>query len=329
MMTPRSAGAWLLTSFLLSASAGADDTSVPFAERAEVREWIANVVAKHHLSETHVQNLVANARRRPSVLASAQRPAESMPWYRYRKIFLTQDRIERGRKYLKQHAALFDSVHRTYGLPPEIIAAIIGVETDYGRNTGSHPVVDTLLTLGFDFPRRAEFFRGQLEQLLLLEREAQLDIASLRGSWAGALGLGQFIPGSYRAFAVDADQDGQRDLWNSPPDILASIANYFHQHDWQVGQPIAEALHPSSPDRLPISEGLEPTLTAEELTLVGVTLSHPEAGAVAVHAFEVPEGREYWIGYHNFYVITRYNHSALYALAVYQLSEALRNAPNA
>ena len=251
-----------------------------------------------------------------------------MAWHRYRSILVTPARIQRGRVYLQQHAALFAEAQRTYGVPAELIAAIIGIESDYGRNIGKHRAIDALLTLGFDYPRRAEFFRGQLEQLFLLEREAGLDIQSLRSSWAGALGMGQFIPSSYRAFTVDADGDGRRDLWDSPADIISSIAHYLHQHDWRPDRPIAEAVAPPHPERLPLSAALKPDIAPSQLQAAGVSLRHPEVPAVAVHAFETPDGQEYWVGYPNFYAITRYNHSALYALAVYQLSEALRHDPD-
>lgn len=299
-----------------------------YLERPEVQRWIERIVAEHQLPEPHVRKVVAAGRHRPEILASARRPAESMAWHRYRTLLVTPARIRRGRDYLQQHAALFDAAQRTYGVPAALIAAVIGIESDYGRNIGKHLAIDALLTLGFDYPRRAEFFRGQLEHLFLLEREAGLDIPTLRSSWAGALGMGQFIPSSYRAFAVDADQDGRRDLWDSPADIIASIAHYFHQHDWRPDRPVAEAVAPPHPDPPPLSAGLKPDIAPAQLQAAGIPLRHPEAQAVAVHAFEVPDGREYWIGYHNFYVITRYNHSALYALAVYQLSEALHHDPD-
>ncbi len=321
-MTARSL--WLLLCVLPSCTLSGSAPPA-YLERPEVQQWIDRIVAEHQLPGPHVREIIAAGRYRPEILASARRPAEAMAWHRYRSILVTPARIQRGRGYLQQHAALFAEAQHTYGVPAALIAAIIGIESDYGRNIGKHLAIDALLTLGFDYPRRAEFFRGQLEQLFLLEREAGLDILSLRSSWAGALGMGQFIPSSYRAFAVDADQDGRRDLWDSPADIIASIAHYLHQHHWRPNQPVAEAVKPPHPEQLPLSAGLQPDIEPPQLQAAGISLRHPEAQTVAVHAFEMPDGQEYWVGYHNFYVITRYNHSALYALAVYQLSEALRH----
>ena len=315
-------GFWCLTGSAVALAAG------PFIERPEVLSWMSEVIEQHQLSRDHVVQIVTQAKHRPEVIAHARAPAESMPWHRYRKIFLTQSRIQKGRQFLAEYAEPLQAAQTTYGVPPEIVAAIIGVESFYGRNTGTHPVVDALMTLGFDYPPRAAFFRKQMEHLLLLEREAGLRVTTLRSSWAGALGQGQFIPSSYRHFTVDGDGDGRRDLWDSPPDIIASIANYFHSHHWRPGAPIAEQITPVHPPHLPISEGLKPEIEPVQLVPAEVALGHLDAGPVAVYKFEMPQAPEYWVGYHNFYVITRYNHSALYALAVYQLSEALRNDPS-
>ena len=322
-MSPRALALPLL--LWTAAAAGA----APFAERAEVRAWLDEVAARHALDAARLRALVAAARHRPEVIAHARRPAESLPWREYRRIFLTAARIRAGRAWLAAHAAPLARARAETGVPPEIVAAIVGVESDYGGNTGTHPTLDTLLTLGFDYPPRAAFFRGQLEQLLLLEREAGLDLRSLRGSWAGALGQGQFIPSSYRDFAVDGDGDGRIDLWRSPPDIIASVANYFRRHRWRPDAPVARRI--AAGVEPPLSAGLEPDLEPAALRAAGVRLDcAPPAGErLAVHAFEADAGREYWLAFHNFYVITRYNHSALYALAVHQLAAALREAADA
>ena len=315
---------WLLL-FFLPACAMASEASVPYGERPEVRVWIDRLVEKHGLPAEHVHKLISDSKHQSKVIANARRPAESKPWHWYRNIFLTDDRIRRGRIYLEEHAALLAEAERTYQVPAEVITAIVAAESNFGRNTGTHPVLDTLVTLGFDYPPRREFFRGQLEQLFLLEREAGLNIKDLRGSWAGALGQAQFIPSSYRVFAVDGDHDGRRDLWNSPADIIFSIANYFQQHHWRQGEPVAELIHPKNPDQLPLSKALLPDIQSERLAASGVRLQHPTAEPVAVHRFENSSAPEYWVGHHNFYVITRYNHSALYALMIHQLSRALKN----
>ena len=316
---------WLLLC-LLPGCALANESPVPYIERPEVRAWAEQVANEHGLSSERIQKLIAECQRQAQVIASAQRPAESKPWHWYRNIFLTSDRINRGRTYLRKHADLLREAERAYQVPPEVITAIIAAESNFGRNTGAHPVLDTLVTLGFDYSPRGEFFRQQLEQLFLLEREAGLDIQDLRGSWAGALGQAQFIPSSYRHFAVDGDQDGRRDLWDSPADIIFSIANYFKKHHWRPDEPVAELIHPENPDQVPLSKALLPDIPSERLAASGIMLQNPTAEPVAVHRFENSKSPEYWVGYHNFYVITRYNHSALYALMIHQLSQALQNA---
>ena len=305
----------------------AGEAPVPYIERPDVRAWIDRLVDEHGLPAERVHALIAESRHRPEVIASARRPAESKAWHWYRGIFLTDDRIRRGRAYLRQHAGLLEEAERTYQVPGEVITAIIAAESDFGRNTGAHPVLDTLATLGFDYPPRGEFFRGQLEQLFLLERETGLDIRELHGSWAGALGQAQFIPSSYRDFTVDGDRDGRRDLWDSPADIIFSIANYFRKHHWRLGGPVAEPIQPEDPGQLPLSQALLPDIEPKRLAASGVALQHPAPGPVAVHKFENLAASEYWVGHHNFYVITRYNHSALYALMIHQLSQALKNDP--
>ncbi len=317
---------WLLLS-LLPGFALAGDPPVPYIDRPEVRAWAEQVVAEHGLSSERVHELIAESQHQPRVIASVRRPAESKPWHWYRNIFLTDERIRGGRQYLQEHAELLGEAEQTYQVPAEIITAIIAAESNFGRNTGAHPVLDTLVTLGFDYPPRAEFFRRQLTQLLLLEREAGLDIRNLRGSWAGALGQAQFIPSSYRHFTIDGDHDGRRDLWDSPADIIFSVANYFRQHHWHPGEPVAELTHPDPDSQIPLSEALLPDIPPERLAAAGIQLQNPTTEPVAVHRFENSTASEYWVGFHNFYVITRYNHSALYALMIHQLSQALKNEP--
>lgn len=317
---------WLLLC-LLPGYALANESPVPYIERPEVLAWAGQVVNEHGLSSERIHKLIAECQRQAQVIASAQRPAESKPWHWYRNIFLTRDRIRRGRTFLREQTDLLGEAERAYQVPPEVITAIIAAESDFGRNTGAHPVLDTLVTLAFDYAPRGEFFRQQLEQLFLLERDAGLDIQNLRGSWAGALGQAQFIPSSYRHFAVDGDHDGRRDLWDSPADIIFSIANYFQKHHWRPDEPVAELIHPEKPDQVPLSKALLPDIPSERLAASGIMLQNPTAEPVAVHRFENSESPEYWVGYHNFYVITRYNHSALYALMIHQLSQALKNDP--
>jgi membrane-bound lytic murein transglycosylase B len=265
------------------------------------------------------------ARYQQSIINAITRPAEGKPWKDYRPIFLTETRIRQGRDFYAEHRSELDKVAAATGVPAEIIVSIIGVETSYGRITGTYRVLDALYTLGFFYPRREEFFRGELINLFALAKEEHLDLATLKGSYAGAMGWGQFMPSSYRDFARDGDGDGRRDLLGTPKDAFASVANYFVGHGWQTGQPafvpaVADAgAAPFVPDDFVAKYSLAdlaakgyrpldsnaPNLPATLLTLQGVN------------------GPEYWIGYQNFYVITRYNRSPMYAMAVFQLSREI------
>jgi membrane-bound lytic murein transglycosylase B len=260
------------------------------------------------------------------------KPAEKrLQWYEYRKIFLTQSRIDGGVEFWHRNADALRDAARVFGVAPQIIIAIIGVETRYGSNTGRHRVIDALSTLAFDYPARSPFFTSELEQYLLLGREEKIDLLATTGSYAGAMGYSQFIPSSYREYAVDFDGDGRRDLWHSPRDIIASVANYFHLHGWQAGQPVAvPAKVQTTAGKLQsiLDLGYEPRTTLGALRADGITpqRKYPDDQQAALLRYEQENGPEYWLGFPNFYVITRYNHSPLYAMAVYQLSEEIRSA---
>jgi membrane-bound lytic murein transglycosylase B len=218
---------------------------------------------------------------------------------------------------------------KVYGVAPQIIVAIIGVETRYGGNTGKYAVLDALSTLAFDYPPRAKFFRGELEQYLLLAREEHIDLLNTKGSYAGAMGYGQFIPSSYQRYAVDFDQDGKRDLWDSPMDIIGSVANYLHVNGWTPGAKVADrASVTGNRFKGVIEKGLKPEMTVKQLKSEGITPVKPLPAdtLAALISLDQKSGPEYWLGLNNFYVITRYNHSPLYAMAVYQLSEEIRQA---
>jgi membrane-bound lytic murein transglycosylase B len=222
---------------------------------------------------------------------------------------------------------LLERVEAELGVDAQVIVAIIGVETRYGGNTGSHQVLDALSTLAFDYPPRSKFFSSELEQYLILAREEDIDVLNTKGSYAGAMGYGQFIPSSYRRFAIDFDQDGRRDLWDSPADIIGSVANYMHMHGWTPGTTVAVRASVSGDKYQALSEqGLKPQFTVKDLRREGITPAAvvPEDARAALIALENKKGPEYWLGMNNFYVITRYNHSPLYAMAVYQLSEEIR-----
>lgn len=292
-----------------------------FGERPEVRAWIDEVAARHDLEAESVRQLIAGAKHQEEVLQHVRAPAESLPWHRYRGILLTAERTRAGRAWMQEHAAILADAQKRYGVPPGIIAAIVGIESSYGANTGRYRVLDSLLTLGFDYPPRSGFFLRQLESLLLLEAEHGIDPSSVRGSWAGAMGQGQFIPSSYRDFAVDGDGDGRTDLWDSPTDIIHSISNYLHRHNWRAGDPVARRIE-AVPQAL-VSGGLEPDIRPDQLRAAGIVADPAPAEPVSVHSFDAGDDTEYWLCHHNFYVITRYNHSALYALAVHLLAQEL------
>lgn len=308
---------------LLAATGWAKAPALPEPAQAFVDE----MVGRHHFDRRELTALLAGARHRQDILDAISRPAEAKPWYQYRRLFITEDRIRGGVDFWNAHEELLTRAERELGVPAEIIVAIIGVETRYGANTGRYPVLDALTTLGFGYPRRGEFFRNELEQFLLLSREEPIDPATALGSYAGAMGQPQFIPSSYRRYAVDFDRDGRRDLWNSTPDVVGSVANYFVRHGWSAGEPIAApALGGNGSHQAFVEAGTEPSIPLKELAAAGIDgpADLPPESLASLIRLEVKQGYEYWLGLHNFYVITRYNRSNLYAMAVYQLSQEIR-----
>ena len=294
---------------------------------AQVRELIEEMTLSHGFAAEQLEALFAEAERKQVILEAISRPAERVkPWSEYRPIFLTDARIARGVDFWREHEAALSRAEREYGVPAEVIVAIIGVETFYGRNTGSYRVLDALSTLCFDYPPRGPFFCQQLREFLLLAREEQVDPLRLKGSYAGAMGLPQFMPGSFRAYAVDFDGDGRIDIWNNPVDAIGSVASYFKRHGWVTGASVVSRVQADG-ERVEegISPGLEPTLSVAELRELGWRSELPLDDGLSVTAirFDGEAGEEYWLGLPNFYVITRYNRSAMYAMAVHQLGEAL------
>lgn len=292
-------------------------------QEQDVQEFITEMVSKHGFDKDQLDALFSQAKIAQSILDAISRPAEAMPWYKYRKIFLRNDRINLGRKFIEENRELLDKAETEYGVPPHIIAAIIGVETRYGKNAGNYKVMDSLVTLGFRYPKRANFFRGELEQFLLLAREQGLDPLTVSGSYAGAMGIPQFISSSYRHYAVDFDGDDKIDIWKNPADAIGSVGNYFKMHGWKRDQHIAyKASTSGNAFESILNSSLEPDKTLFELSNLGVTINTDLSGDMKAKLlkFEQDNGNDYWIGLDNFYVITRYNHSALYAMAVYQLA---------
>jgi len=297
---------------------------------ANVDEFIAEMTRDYGFASEQLRDLFKQAERKQAILDAISRPAERVkPWKEYRPIFLTDSRVAQGVDFWRENEAALSRAEAEYGVPAEIIVAIIGVETFYGRNTGSHRVIDALSTLGFDYPPRQPFFRQQLKEFLLLTREEQVDPLTLKGSYAGAMGLPQFMPSSFRAYAVDFDGDGHIDIWNNPTDAIGSAASYFKQHGWAAGEPVvAQAKVSGERFEEGLTVGLESQKNAGEMRALGWQFDKSVADQTAVTAFrlEGAEGDEYWLGLPNFYVITRYNRSVMYAMAVHQLSQLLADA---
>ncbi len=301
-------------------------SALSFDDYPAARRFVGQMARRHGIEPGELTAALQDAEIKTTILEAMRRPAEGKPWPEYRKIFLTRKRIDRGVAFWKRHRAILEQVQRTYGVPAQILVAILGVETFYGTRTGSFRVLDALATLAFAYPRRTDFFRRELEQFFLLTREEGMDPRRPLGSYAGAMGWPQFMPSSYRRYAADFDGDGKRDIWNDPGDVIASIANYFVEHGWRKGEPVAVPL-PKVAVAL-ADTGLEPRRTLGELKaqgLAGLDLPYPDSHKAVVMAFDGERGPEVWLGFPNFYVITRYNHSRLYAMAVYQLSEAIRS----
>lgn len=295
---------------------------------AQLEPFISEMTREHGFAEEALRELFAEAQRQQAIIDAISRPAERVKsWKEYRPIFITEARIAQGVSFWQQHGEALARAEREYGVPAEVIVAIIGVETFYGRHTGTWPVLDALATLGFDYPPRATFFRKELREFLLLTREQQVDPRTLKGSYAGAMGLPQFMPSSLRAYAVDFDNDGRIDIWNNPVDAIGSVASYFQRHGWVSGDPVvSRARVRGSKVEQGLTQGLEPVMSVNDLRAFGWAPRQKIDGNYAVTAFrlEGEAGAEYWMGLPNFYVITRYNRSVMYAMAVHQLSEALR-----
>ncbi len=318
----------ILGGLLLSTAVAAqtpDAASIAAAKRA----FVDRMVKQHDFDRAGLAAVLDEAQINQTVIDTMSKPPERVvPWFEYRKIFLNDARIGAGVQFWSEHAKTIDSVAERFGVAPEMIVAIVGIETYFGTRMGKFRVLDALATLAFAYPPRSAFFSSELEAFLLLAREEHLDPTAALGSYAGAMGAGQFIPSSYRAYAVDGDADGKRDLWGDWADALGSVANYFKVHGWQAGEPVAEQV-----TRGAQFDGPEPRNSLDLQDTVGslsqmgyvFTTELPADTPAAPYALEADGGgSEFWVGYHNFRVITRYNRSPKYALAAYQLSQAIR-----
>ena len=297
-----------------------------YNERADVQQFIAQMAEKHGFDRQKLLDLFSRVEKKDWVLKAIARPAEkTKTWAQYRSIFITDKRIDKGGEFMRRHRDTLARAEQMYGVPAEIITAIIGVETFYGQRSGKTRVLDSLVTLGFDYPPRSHFFLSELEQFLLLARDEKINAGEILGSYAGAMGMPQFISSSYRNYSIDFDGDGKRDLWNNPADVIGSVANYFSTHGWSKGEPVASLASVTTPDCIDNIDILKPHTSIGEFKHKGVTQqqSLDDDEMATLFRFDGENGDEYWLGLNNFYVITRYNHSALYAMAVYQLSREI------
>lgn len=315
-------------------SAQADESQLNFAQRDSVQRYVKQISAEHNLDPVRIAAYFNEISSQESILEAISRPAERrLQWREYRPIFITQRRIDEGKAFMAEHSALLAQAEARFGVPAAVITSIIGVETYYGRITGSFGVLEALATLAFDYPPRAGFFKREMTEFILLSEKEGWDTVNLKGSYAGAMGMPQFISSSYRAYAVDFDRDGKRNLFDNHADVIGSVANYLNRHGWVRGAAIAEQWVPqngiSQDMRELVSRSLKPVIDPARLSALGFdsdSLRSAERAnsTVSVMTMQADEGEQLWVGYRNFYAITRYNHSRLYALAVYQLSEAIR-----
>ena len=319
----------LVVIFALALTIPTDAKAGSFAQREDVREFIEEMRKKHGFDSSRLARLFSQAQPQPKALKAIMPPADPSvrSWQAYRGRFIEPSRIEGGLRFWEANSQTLDAAQSIYGVPGEIIVAIIGIETIYGRNAGKFPAFATLATLAFDYPPRAELFRSELEALLLLARDSRRNPLTYMGSYAGALGIPQFLPSSIRNWGVDFDGDGQVDLAASTIDAIGSVANFLASHGWETGSPIAAPANVAGEGFAElINAGILPRFLPEEMTAYGVS---PAADApqlpCALIDLGTPSGTtEYWLGYRNFYVITRYNRSSFYAMAVYALSRELR-----
>lgn len=319
--------AFTLSLLLFSAmSAAAFD-----AGRDDVGQFIDEMVAEHGYDRDALTAALGAAESQEKILEAIARPAEKrLTWPEYRAIFVRPDKIAAGVEFWQAHADIIAEVSDATGVTEEMLVGIVGVETNFGQRTGGYRVIDALATLAFDYPPRSKFFRSELEQFLLLVREEDMDPLAPTGSYAGAMGRPQFMPGSFRAYSVDFDEDGRRDIWENWRDVLGSVANYFTAHRWQPGDEIAAPVTFNDSWQGPVPDnGLSANTTIGELRQQGVEFesSLPDAHPARLVTLDRGEGdAEYWVGFHNFFVITRYNRNVMYALAVHQMGQAVAEA---
>ena len=315
-----------LVLFLLILFAGSSVPAIDVGD-PEVRDFIDSMVSEHDYDRDTLENVLQQATSQETILEAIARPAErTKEWHEYRDIFLTDARVKAGAAFWREHSEALDRISEESGVAVEILVGIIGVETYFGRRTGNYRVLDALVTLAFEYPPRSKFFRNELEQFLLLVREEEMEAIDATGSYAGAMGRPQFMPSSYRAYAVDSSADGKRDIWTNWADVIGSVANYFVRHGWRSNnQVVAQASLSNQWQGDPPENTLKPQETVTSLSHQGVLFVTNLAGDQQSQLLTLigDDGEEYWVGFHNFFVITRYNRSVMYALAVHQLGQEI------
>ena len=329
MVTGVLLGTSLTTTVAASSESVGESCDSSYVGRHDVDAFIGELVSENNFSRKELEHILSKAKCSDRALELINRPAESaLEWKDYRDIFITQERVEKGVNFWEENAETLSQIEKELGVPANIIVAIIGVETYYGRQTGGFKVLDALTTLGFDFPRRGAFFRKELKNFLILTREQNLNIDELTGSYAGAMGIPQFMPSSYRAYALDYTGDQQADIWLSDEDAIASVANYLQKHGWKYGSGVAVRARVSgNKHEQVISSGLKPDQSWSNVQKAGWVVPKivPRSARVLPMKHEGISGNEYWLGLHNFYVITRYNRSQMYALAIHQLAKRVQD----
>jgi membrane-bound lytic murein transglycosylase B len=292
-----------------------------------IDSFVKQMASKHQFNELELADLFDTVELNEDIIKKISKPSEGLPWYKYRKIFLKEPRIKDGVQFWHDHEQTLASVEKKTGVPAAIIVAIIGVETMYGKHTGNFRVLDALSTLAFAYPPRSPFFRSELEEFLLLCQEEHINPLTPTGSYAGAMGIPQFMPSSYRHYAIDYNKDNHRDIWHNPDDVIASIANYFVKHGWQTGQPVAALIRDRSHNSVTSLPFLKENLRFIKSNSSNLNISTPllSTNKAKIIAFKQENGEELWAVLDNFHVITRYNKSPLYAMAVFQLSLAISN----
>jgi membrane-bound lytic murein transglycosylase B len=312
----------------VSCSNAADKTFVDVTQ-PNVVAFIDEMVSSQGFDRDALSGVLAKAEIKPVIIEKISTPAErKLSWGEYRKIFITKERIAAGTTFWLENREMLERIQKESGVSIEMIVGIIGVETYYGRITGRDRVLDALATLAFDYPPRSKFFRNELMQFLILAREEEIDPAVPQGSYAGAMGRPQFMPSSFRAYAVDASGDGKRDIWNNWADVAGSVANYFVEHGWRSDEEVVAQASMSSRWEGPVPEPknkLSANGTVASLSEKGVVFATnlPADAKAELLSYEGDDGKELWVGFHNFFVITKYNRSAMYGLAAYQLGQEI------